>query len=441
MSDKSDQHYDNGVLAYQEERFGDAVVEFKAAVQEDLNNWGAHLYLGMSHFKMSDLDNAARVFRFVHGKCPHSEIRLKAMTALQSVENQLSTGEPVGSISKVLQRPSEETLKRIHDEAEARKATREQPLQSLEMVKAAKAAKLAPTPAADPSAVTTPMVQPDFAKSPSKGLIPPQVGLAFIGIVVLGAIYWAGSFAIPGMYDQLFLKPSKQIGPGYGQTLPSNVQKEDITFIGPGGVEMYGMHLQTGSKYVVMINRGTTGNLGDDWPLVEQLLKTGVNVFIYDYRGFGKSGGKADSQGLVDDALLAHDHLIGRMHYKREDVIVLGKGVGSGVAAEIAHRRPTAGVILISGYPNLTAIARQRNPLLSIYVADLMPKESYDSSAWAKEHNSALLLTADDPMIPADFTKQFYDRVAEPKKVEAVKCSAGSCDYEPAVKFVDEATK
>jgi alpha/beta superfamily hydrolase len=441
MNTGDDEHYQNGVNAFEAGRFGDAVEAFRASLDQDLNNWGARLYLGMSHFKSGDLENAAKVFRYVHQKCPHSELRLKAMNALAPIETELATGESAGSISKVLERPSDETLKRIHDEAEARRATKTEPIRTTSTEIKPKQPLPAKKQSAEVPKHTAEVAKPSAQAGSRKALIPVPVGIAIIAIALVGTAYWAGSLLIPDIFSQLLMKPSKQIGSGYSTAAPSGIEKEDVTFIGPGGVEMYGMHLQTGSKAVVMINRSTTGNLGDDWPLVEQLCKSGVSVFIYDYRGFGKSSGKPDEQGLLDDGLLAHDYLTGKLGYKKSNVILFGKGVGCGVATEIAQRREHAGVVLVSGYRNLNEVAKQRNALLGIYVADLMPQEAYDSSRWAKQHGSALLINANDPMIPAADTKRFYEQVAQPKKIETIECKTTGCDYTTAVGFIEEVSK
>jgi uncharacterized protein len=231
---------------------------------------------------------------------------------------------------------------------------------------------------------------------------------------LLGIVYWAVSGMLPDIYSGMFVKPS---GSALIGSAPAGVQKEEINFIGPGGVGMNGVLLRTGSKHVVMINRATTGNIGDDWPMVEQIAKSGMSVFIYDYRGFGKSQGKPDTQGLLDDGLLAHDIMVGKLKYKYPDIVVYGRGVGAGVAAEIARRRASPAVILDAGYQNLMDVAKGRNALLSLYPANMLPARQYDNSAWMKDHGPALLLTGDDPMIPNAVTKQFYDGVAEPKKI------------------------
>ena len=74
-------------------------------------------------------------------------------------------------------------------------------------------------------------------------------------------------------------------------------------------------------------------------------------------------------------------------------------------------------------------MAKGKNPLFGIYPADLLPKQQYDNRAWAKEHALAMLLTADDPMIPNTVQKQFYDGIAEPKKILPR-------DYELMMKFI-----
>lgn len=442
-------HYEKGRAAFDAEEFAEAADAFKAAVQADLNNWDARLYLGMTQVRLGDLSEASKTFRLVHQRCPASGLRLKAMKALESIEEGLSTGQMVGSISAVIEKPTEEGLRQAYEAVKAPVAVdpseSELDLEAFEEMRRKRAKRSSgshqtagedsdsPFGALPPlPSIPEPILELVKDSPDRKPLVPAKIGLPFILVALIGVAYWLGSLTIAGTYNNLFLKPSKNQSSGYSATAPSGATKELISFTGPLGVQLNGMLVQTGSKMVVLVNRATTGNLGDDWPLVEQLAKAGYSVFIYDYRGFGKSEGTSDVQGLIGDGLLAYDHLLGRLHFNRDDVILYGRGVGAGVAVEIAKRRTCRGVVLVSGYPNLHEVARARNPLLSIYTGDFLPKESYDGAKWAQKHDPVLLLTADDPMIPAHLTSQFYQKVTEPKKTEPLK----GTDYEPVVRFI-----
>lgn len=442
-------HYEQGRAAFDAEQYAEAAEAFKAVVQADLNNWDARLYLGMTQVRLGDLSEASKTFRLVHQRCPAIGLRLKAMKALESIEEGLSTGQMTGSISSVIKKPTEEGLRQAYEASKAPVAVdpseSELDLEAFEEMRKKRAKRSSgshhaaaeesdsPLAALPPlPSIPEPILQLVKDSPDRKPLVPAKIGVPFILIVLLGVVYHLGSYMIPDMYNRLFLKPSKAQSSGYTASAPYGVSKELISFTGPFGVQLNGMLVQTGSKMVVLVNRATTGNLGDDWPLVEQLAKAGYSVFIYDYRGFGKSEGTPDVQGLIGDGLIAYDHLLGRLRYHRDDVILYGRGVGAGVAAEIAKRRTCRGVVLVSGYPNLHEVARARNPLLNIYAGDALPKESYDAAKWGQKHEPALLLTADDPMIPANITSHFYQKVTDPKKVEPLK----GTDYEPVVRFI-----
>jgi len=104
------------------------------------------------------------------------------------------------------------------------------------------------------------------------------------------------------------------------------------------------------SDKIVLFSHGSGENVGMLADRAKTIRSAGINVFAYDYRGYGKSSGKASVDGLVDDANSAYNYLTEELHYKPEQIVLFGESIGGAVSAEIAtHHRP-AGLVLYNTF-------------------------------------------------------------------------------------------
>jgi pimeloyl-ACP methyl ester carboxylesterase len=79
-------------------------------------------------------------------------------------------------------------------------------------------------------------------------------------------------------------------------------------------------------------------------------------VVVFHYRGYAPSSGRPSAQALLSDSLVIFDHL--RQAQASQPVIAVGFSIGSGVAAYLARHRPVAGLILVTPFDSLEALAR-----------------------------------------------------------------------------------
>jgi len=116
-------------------------------------------------------------------------------------------------------------------------------------------------------------------------------------------------------------------------------------------------------KGLVFYLHGNAGNLtswGYEAPLFTDI---GYDVFMLDYRGYGKSGGKITSENqLFADNQLAYNAMKSR--YSEENMIILGHSIGTGMAARIAATNQPKQLILQAPYYSLKALMKDKYPIL-----------------------------------------------------------------------------
>ena len=141
----------------------------------------------------------------------------------------------------------------------------------------------------------------------------------------------------------------------------------------------------------------------------------GVAWLVFNYRGYGASEGAPSQSGLVADALAIYDHASQLPGMDPQRIFVFGRSLGSGVAVQLAGHRPVRGVILVSPYDSLAAVAKRYYWYLPV---DWMLKHSFDSIGVAPQMKPPLLcfIAERDDVIPPEHAERLFAAWAGPKR-------------------------
>jgi len=154
-----------------------------------------------------------------------------------------------------------------------------------------------------------------------------------------------------------------------------------------------------------------------------------------NYRGYGRSEGKPGEQAIVADALALFDALARNPDIDARRIVVVGRSLGTGVAARVAAERPVAGAILVSPYDSLVEVGRGHYPWLPV---SWLLRHRFDSLAAARAARVPLLaiVGSEDGIIPASRSRALYDAWPGPKRWLALE-GAGHNDISMAPAFWD----
>ncbi|MEG1267243.1 MAG: alpha/beta fold hydrolase, partial [Myroides sp.] len=117
-------------------------------------------------------------------------------------------------------------------------------------------------------------------------------------------------------------------------TYPNNFK--EINLKAPDNTTINNLYFETENpKGVVYFLHGNAGNLSTWGNISSIYLELGYNVFITDYRGFGKSEGNiSDQTQLFSDTQLGYDFL--KKEFKEDEIIIVGYSIGTGIASYLA---------------------------------------------------------------------------------------------------------
>lgn len=121
------------------------------------------------------------------------------------------------------------------------------------------------------------------------------------------------------------------------------------------------------SKGLIFYLHGNAGSL-DGWgDVAKTYTDLGYDVFIPDYRGYGKSSGTISSQQqFYEDVQLAYREM--KQRYDERDIVVLGYSIGTGTAARTAASNHPRLLLLQAPYYSLTDMMHHRFPFIPAFI-------------------------------------------------------------------------
>jgi fermentation-respiration switch protein FrsA (DUF1100 family) len=186
----------------------------------------------------------------------------------------------------------------------------------------------------------------------------------------------------------------------------------DVAFTAADGVRLHGWLIPGRAPTTLLYAHGNGGNIAGRVSIARLLAdQLGVGVFMYDYRGYGRSEGTPSEAGLVSDALGARAALL-REGVAPEHLVYFGRSLGAAVTLDLALAHPPRAVVLESPFASVRAMANTVVP-----GAGYVFRTRWDSlGKIARLRAPLLVLHGDaDEVIPYAQGKALFDAAPSPK--------------------------
>ncbi len=231
---------------------------------------------------------------------------------------------------------------------------------------------------------------------------------------------------------------------------PAGVRVEDVELTAADGTPIHawwaapdGWKPAPGAVQFCHGNAGNVSQWGQGFAAWQARLRTGILVF--DYPGYGKSGGRTSEAGSHAAADAAYDWLTGVKRVPGENVVVLGISLGCGPATDLAARRPHRALVLCSAFTSLPELAQEKFPWLPCrWLAhnqfDNLHKIAACRGPVFIAHGTA------DALIPFAHGERLFAAAPEPKRFLAQSGrghndTADDAFFEAVSRFLDETAK
>ncbi len=121
------------------------------------------------------------------------------------------------------------------------------------------------------------------------------------------------------------------------------------------------------------------------------------DVVTFHYRGYGPSAGRPSAEAILGDAVHIYDEVVAARDV--EQVVAVGLSLGAGPAAHLASRRPVGGLILVTPFDSLVALARDLYPWLPVR---LLLRHRMDAAGALARSSAkvAIIAAAEDEIVP-----------------------------------------
>jgi fermentation-respiration switch protein FrsA (DUF1100 family) len=197
------------------------------------------------------------------------------------------------------------------------------------------------------------------------------------------------------------------------QATPADVglAYEEVHFTAADGTPLYGWFVPgEPGQPVVVFCIGNAGNISQRVDNLAWLHRLGVGTFIFDYRGYGRSGGVTSEEGTYADLRGALAWLSG--HGVNPDRIILfGRSLGAAVALQVALEQPPAGLVMESPFTSIAAMGWAHYPLLYLLAGWLVGARYQNLAKIARLQSPLLLIHGEqDTICPPDMARELFTR-------------------------------
>ncbi len=228
----------------------------------------------------------------------------------------------------------------------------------------------------------------------------------FFKLIFVLAVVYIAVVAVMYTIQTRMLFPTR-LATTSGPLLPESAARLEVET--PDGERVRGVHIspawdRAGERLVVLGFGGNAWNADTVAVYLHELFPD-VDVFAFHYRGYRPSTGRPSAATLLADAPVVYDHVLETVGMAR--IVAVGLSIGTGVAAHLATCRPLAGLILVSPFDTLEALAREHFPWAPV--------------GWLLRHHMSTVEFVRGLATPTALIAAGRDTIVPPRRTQAVR--------------------
>ncbi len=193
------------------------------------------------------------------------------------------------------------------------------------------------------------------------------------------------------------------------------LQYEDVNFEAGDGVALHGWYVPAEeSRFTLLFFHGNGGNISGRLETIALFHNMGLDIFIIDYRGYGRSEGMPSEEGTYRDAEAAWNYLVSERDLSPDSIVVMGRSLGGAIAAWLAGRKRPGALILESTFSSGVELARQAYPIFPVRI---MLRHRYPTTEHIRDLDIPKLFahSPEDDVVPYELGRKLYREAPGPK--------------------------
>ena len=191
---------------------------------------------------------------------------------------------------------------------------------------------------------------------------------------------------------------------------------EDIHLQTADGISLHGWYIPAPQpRGTVLFLHGNAGNISHRLDSVQMFHRLGYSTLIFDYRGYGNSGGAPTEEGTYRDAEAAWRYLTEQQHIPSCRIVLFGESLGGAVAAWLAARQKPGALVIASGFTSVPDLGQQLYPFLPVR---WLARIRYDTRVYLRAVAVPVLVahSPDDEIIPFAHGRALFAAANPPKQ-------------------------
>ena len=192
---------------------------------------------------------------------------------------------------------------------------------------------------------------------------------------------------------------------------------EDVTLTTADHIQLHGWWVPScNARGTILLMHGNAGNISHRLGYLTMFNRLGYSVLLFDYRGYGKSGGHPDEEGTYRDAEAAWLHLTATRNVAPRDIVMVAESLGGGVATWLALKYPPRALVLASTFRSVPDLGAQIYPWLPVR---LLARITYDNLTRIDRVDAPVLIahSREDDVIPFVHGEALFAAAREPKQM------------------------
>ena len=238
------------------------------------------------------------------------------------------------------------------------------------------------------------------------------------GYLIAFLVAYAAILILFTLFEKSFIFfPNFPPGRLSGDWKPAGLPVEDVYLQATDGVKLHAWWIPAaGAQFTFVTFHGNAGNITHRADVDSFLLSVPVNVLAVEYRGYGRSEGSPDEQGLYRDAEAAYDYLVGQRGLAPRTIVPFGQSLGTAVAADLASKREVGALVLEAPFASSRAVARRVYPFLP--GLGLLIRTKFETSEKLARVRAPVLVVhcARDPVLSYALGEEVFRLAREPKQ-------------------------
>lgn len=232
----------------------------------------------------------------------------------------------------------------------------------------------------------------------------------------------AGYVAIAGLLylyqDRLVYFPERTLTATPTQ---AGLAYEPVRFITADGVGLSGWFIPApNARGTLLFCHGNAGNISHRLESIRQFHQLGLDVFIFDYRGYGESEGVPSEEGTYLDAEAARRYLVEERQRVPARMVYFGRSLGAAVAAWLAIRHPPRALIVESSFTSVPDFGAEIYPWLPVrWLARLQ----YPTREYLQQTRAPVLVvhSREDEIVPFRHAEALYAAANPPRELLEIR--------------------